>query len=244
MDKIVAFQNEVKERISLNGKDTDLKKAANEWLKESMQKNYVYNFSWMGRPIIQNPMDILAMQEIIWRIKPDLIIETGIAHGGSLIFSASMLELIGEEGEVLGIDIDIREHNKKEIENHPMYKRITMIEGSSISDEVVAKVYSFAKNKKRILIFLDSNHSHTHVLKELQIYSPLVSIDSYIIAFDGFVEDMPEEYVNDRPWGKGDNSQTAALEFISKNDTFIIDKNIEYQILVTCAPNGFLKRIK
>lgn len=244
MDKIVAFQNEVKERISLNGKDTNLKKAAKEWLKESMQKNYVYNFSWMGRPIIQNPMDILAMQEIIWRIKPDLIIETGIAHGGSLIFSASMLELIGEEGEVLGIDIDIREHNKKEIEKHQMYKRITMIEGSSISNEVIEKVYSFAKNKKRILIFLDSNHSHNHVLKELQMYSPLVSIDSYIIAFDGFVEEMPEEYVKDRPWGKGNNAQTATLEFISKNDTFIIDKDIENQILITCAPNGFLKRVK
>jgi cephalosporin hydroxylase len=206
-------------------------------------KKYVYNFSWMGRPIIQTPMDIMAMQELIWEIKPDLIIETGIAHGGSIIFSASMLELIGH-GEVLGIDIDIREHNKIEIEKHPMFKRITMIEGSSISKEVSEQVYAFSKGKKKILVFLDSNHTHEHVIKELELYSPLVSINSYIVAFDGLVEDMPKEFVEDRPWGKGNNPQTAALEFVKKNNSFIIDKNIENQILVTCAPNGFLKRIK
>ncbi|WP_445241053.1 cephalosporin hydroxylase family protein [Microcoleus vaginatus] len=159
----------------------------------------------MGRPIIQFPQDIMAMQEIIWQVKPDLIVETGIAHGGSLIFYASMLELIGE-GQVLGIDVDIRQHNRVEIEQHPMFKRITMIEGSSIDEEIAKQVYDLAKGKSRILLVLDSNHTHDHVLKELELYSPLVTKNSYLVVFDTVVEDMPEDFFPDRPLGKRQQS--------------------------------------
>jgi len=211
-------------------------------LKESFKKQYEYNFTWLGRPIIQYPSDIMAMQEIIWQVKPDLIIETGIAHGGSIIFSASMLEIIGH-GEVLAIDIDIRKHNRIEIENHSMFKRITMIEGSSIDDNVIAEVEKRSKNKNRILVFLDSNHSHKHVLSELNLYSKFVSKDSYIIVFDTFVEDLPDNFVIDRPWNKGNNPKTAVWEFMKNNDDFIIDKVIENKLVITSAYDGFLKKI-
>jgi cephalosporin hydroxylase len=159
---------------------------------------------------------MIAMQEIIWRVKPDLIIETGIAHGGSLIFYASMLELIGEQGQILGLDIDIREHNRIEIEKHKMFKRITMIEGSSIDEEIAQQVYELAKNKQRVLVVLDSNHTHEHVLKELQLYSSLVTKGSYLVVFDTVVEDMPADFFLDRPWGKGNNPKTAVWKFSNK----------------------------
>ena len=184
------------------------------------------------------------MQELIWNVKPDFIIETGIAHGGSLIFSASMLELIGGYGHVLGIDIDIREHNRVEIEKHPMFKRITMIQGSSTDPEIVKKVYAFAKDKKKILVVLDSFHTHDHVLKELELYSPLVSAGSYLVVFDTIIEDMPDDYFPDRPWGKGNNPKTAVWEFLKKNDRFVIDKEIENKLLITVTPDGYLKCVK
>jgi cephalosporin hydroxylase len=198
----------------------------------------------MGRPIIQFPQDILAMQEIIWKVKPDLIIETGIAHGGSLIFYASMLELIGENGQILGIDIDIREHNRVEIEKHSMFKHITMMQGSSIDEEVAQKVYEFAKGKQRVIVVLDSNHTHDHVLKELELYSSLVTNNSYLVVFDTVVEDMPDDFFPDRPWGKGNNPKTAVWEFLKTNDRFQIDKDIEAKLLVTVAPDGYLKCVK
>src|ERR1700761_1823224 len=184
--KILEFIEERKERIRKNGENQALKTATGSFNLESNIAQYSYNFSWMGRPIIQYPQDMIAMQEIIWDVKPDLIIETGIAHGGSLIYYASLLELIGN-GEVLGIDIDIREHNKKEIEKHPMFKRIKMIQSSSIDESTVNKVKKIAEGKKKIIVCLDSNHTHEHVLDELNFYSPFVSIDSYIIVFDTIV---------------------------------------------------------
>ncbi len=223
----------------MNNKD-NLQELTNQWFVESCKYKYSYNFSWMGRPIIQFPQDIMAMQEIIWQVKPDLIVETGIAHGGSLIFYASMLELIGE-GQVLGIDVDIRQHNRVEIEQHPMFKRITMIEGSSIDEEIAKQVYDLAKGKSRILLVLDSNHTHDHVLKELELYSPLVTKDSYLVVFDTVVEDMPEDFFPDRPWGKGNNPKTAVWEFLKTNKRFKVDKNIEAKLLITVAPDGYLK---
>jgi len=184
---------------------------------------------------------MIVLQEIIWQVKPDLIIETGIAHGGSLIFSASMLELLGNNGQVLGIDIDIREHNRVEIEKHPMFKRITMIQGSSIDKSVVQQVYNFAKDKKQVLVALDSNHTHEHVLRELQLYSPLVTKGSYLVVFDTIIEDMPEDFFLDRPWGKGNNPKTAVWDFLKSNDRFEIDKEIENKLLITVAPDGYLK---
>ena len=244
MKQINDFEVEKRVAIENMANDGNLRSLTNRWFIESCKHKYSYNFTWLGRPIIQFPQDVIAMQEIIWQVKPDLIIETGIAHGGSLIFYASMLELLGGNGQVLGIDIDIREHNRVEIEKHPMFKRIKMIEGSSIDDNVAQQVYDFAKNKKQVLVILDSNHTHNHVLKELQLYSPLVAKDSYLVVFDTVIEDMPEDFFSDRPWGKGNNPRTAVWEFLKTNDRFIIDKDIENKLLITVAPDGYLKCVK
>ena len=238
------FEARNKENIGKMGQDERLRESGWNLIVDSLDYEYSYHFKCLGRPIIQYPQDIVAIQEIIWSVKPDLIIETGIAHGGSLIFNASMLELLGGNGQVLGIDIDIREHNRLEIEKHPMFKRITMIEGSSIDDAVVEQVYNFAKGKERILVILDSNHTHKHVLREMELYSPLVKKGSYLVVFDTVVEDMPDELCQDRPWGKGNNPKTAVWEFLKTNDRFEIDKEIENKLLITVAPDGYLKCVK
>ena len=243
MNKKREFELERLERIKSYKNHAKLIKLGKSFLEKSMPLKYSYNFSWLGRPIIQYPQDIIAMQEIIWEVKPDLIIETGIAHGGSLIFYASILELIGN-GKVLGIDIDIREHNRKEIEEHPMYKRISMLEGSSTSEELFKKVEKFCKSQKKILVCLDSNHTHDHVLKELEFYSQFVSINSYLVIFDTLIEDIPNEYSKNRPWGVGNNPKTAVHEFLKNRDDFIIDKQFENKMIITTAPDGFLKRVK
>ena len=221
-----------------------LQQSSKTFMENTIRNKYSYNFSWMGRPIIQYPQDIIAMQEIIWNLNPDLIIETGIAHGGSLIFFASMLELLGGKGKVLGIDIDIREHNRREIETHPMFKHITMIEGSSIDDRVIEQVRKFANGKKRVLVCLDSLHTHDHVLRELEAYTPMVSLGSYCVVFDTIVEDMPDEYSHDRPWGKGNNPKTAVWKFLKGNDRFVIDKEIENKLLISTCPDGYLKCVR
>ncbi len=244
MNQIEQFKRECMRRIRQYGKNKKLLDAARLFVQESTIPKYSYNFTWLGRPIIQYPQDIIAMQEIIWQVKPNLIIETGIAHGGGLIFYASMLELLGGDGQVLGIDIDIREHNRVEIERHPMFKRITMIEGSSIDEDVVQKVRDFAKDKKRVLVALDSMHTHEHVLKELELYSLLVTKGSYLVVFDTIIEDMPDGFFPDRPWGKGNNPKTAVWEFMKNNDRFEIDKEIENKLLITVAPDGYLRCIK
>ena len=244
MSPVEQFRQECLERIKSNGKNDQLISAARTFVRESAPPKYSYNFTWLGRPIIQYPQDMIAVQEIIWQVKPDLIIETGIAHGGSLIFYASMLELLGGDGKVLGIDIDIREHNRVEIEKHPMFKRITMIEGSSVDEKIAEQVHEFAKDKKRIMVVLDSMHTHDHVLKELQLYSPLVTKGSYLVVFDTVIEDMPENFFPDRPWGKGNNPKTAVWEFLKTNNRFEIDKSIENKLLITVAPDGYLKCVR
>jgi len=241
---VTVFKQECQANIAKISGDEKVQKLSREWICESARYKYSYNFSWMGRPIIQYPQDMIAMQEIIWQVKPDLIIETGIAHGGSLIFSASMLELIGGDGRVLGIDIDIREHNRAEIEKHPMFRRITMIEGSSVDENTAAQVFDFAKGKKNILVCLDSMHTHGHVLKELELYSPLVTKGSYLVVFDTVIEDMPDDFFPNRPWGKGNNPKTAVREFLKTNDRFVIDKDIENKLLITVAPEGYLRCVK
>ncbi|MDX8396335.1 MAG: CmcI family methyltransferase, partial [Mariprofundaceae bacterium] len=214
MNEIEKFAHEVDQNITNLGNDSALQDMSTQWLQKAGAHGYTYNFTWMGRPIIQTPQDIMALQELIWSVKPDLIVETGIAHGGSLIFSASMLELIGDDGDVLGVDIDIREHNRVEIEKHSMFKRIRMIQGSSIDESIVKQVFNIAKNKKRVLVILDSNHTHEHVAKELEMYSPLVKLGSYIVVMDTAVEDMPAGSFPNRPWDKGDNPKTAVWEFL------------------------------
>ncbi len=254
------FENEVAENIVRLGDDLTLPLESLAWmLRVGIVGSYTYNFSWLGRPIIQYPQDIVSMQELIWKIKPDLIIETGIAHGGSLIMSASMLAMLDmceaiESGEaidpklskrkVLGIDIDIREHNRQAIDAHPFSTRIEMIQGSSISPEVIEQVKSIAKDYETILICLDSNHTHNHVLAELEAYAPLTSIGSYCVVFDTIVEDMPKDMFPDRPWGPDDNPKTAVWKYLETHPEFEIDKSIQHKLLITVAPDGFLKRVK
>lgn len=238
------FRNEVQSNIDGLKNDHDVQALSRIWLREITRHKYAYNFRWMGRPVIQFPQDMLAMQEIIWDVKPDLVIETGIAHGGSLVYYASLLELIGGDGYVLGIDIDIRQHNRAAIESHPMFRRIELIEGSSVSEEVAETVRGHVKGKKAVLVVLDSNHTHSHVLEELRIYAAHVTRGSYIVVFDTLLEDMPDDLLQDRPWGKGNNPKTAVREFLAGTDVFEIDKNIESKILITVAPDGYLKRVK
>lgn len=238
--KNIDFEKKNNRMIDLMNKDKKLLKLTRDWFNRAFSHEYSYHFSWLGRPIIQFPQDMVAIQEIIWKTKPDLIIETGIAHGGSLIFSASILELIGK-GKVLGIDIDIREHNRKEIERHPLKKRIVMLEGSSLDENILKKVKKLAQNKKHILLFLDSFHTNDHVLQELEMYSPLVKKGGYIVVFDTLIEFMPKGSFYNRPWDKGNNPHTAVKKFLRKNRRFTIDKEIERKLLITSCPDGFLK---
>jgi cephalosporin hydroxylase len=190
------------------------------------------------------PQDILAMQELIWEVQPDLIIECGVAHGGSLAFYASILEILGGDREVLGIDIEIREHNRRALVKHPLFHRIRLLVGSSLDSEIVRCVSEVARKKKKVMVVLDSNHTHTHVLKELQLYSPLVKKGSYLVVFDTLIEHMPEDTYSDRPWGKGNNPKTAVLEFLESNERFEVDRAFENKLMLTTAPSGYLKCIK
>lgn len=253
------FNQEVQESIKGLASDQQLQTLSLDWTRDVARHKWSYNFSWMGRPAIQFPNDAWAMQELIWQVKPDLIIEAGIAHGGSLIYYASLLAMLDmaeavENGgvadphktrrKVLGLDIDIRAHNREAIEQHPMYPWIQMIQGSSISPETVTQVQEIAKGYKRILVSLDSNHTHDHVLAELQAYAPLVSKGSYCAVFDTIVEDMPSKLSSDRPWGPGNNPKTAVWEYLKTHPEFEIDKSIQHKLLITVAPDGYLKRIR
>ena len=243
-DPISNFKNETKKSIRKQALNKDLNKAADTFMLESVKSRYSYNFSWMGRPIIAYPQDMIAMQELIWEIKPDLIIETGVAHGGSIIYYASLLELIGKNGLVVGIDIDIRKHNRKEIEKSSVSKRIVLIEGSSLEDKVIKQVEKIVKKHKTILVCLDSNHTENHVLKELKIYGKYVSKGSYCVVFDTRIEDLSPDMIIDRPWSIGNNPKTAVKKFLKNNNSFIIDKKVDHKLLISVAPDGYLKRVK
>jgi cephalosporin hydroxylase len=253
------FKAECLNEIREQGLDAELKEITNRWIAKAAKHKYSYHFEWLGRPIIQHPQDMVGLQQLFWNVRPDLVIETGIARGGSLIFSASILELIAQCGgnsnaRVLGVDIDIREPNREAIKAHGMSKRIEMIEGSSISKEVADSVRDFAKDYTQILVCLDSNHTQDHVLDELRIYAPLVSKGSYCVVFDTIVEDMPDNVGPNRPWGKSNNPKTAVWEYVRHLQSipsiavdgeplrFVIDKDIENQLLITVAPDGFLRR--
>lgn len=251
------FEQDVINRAKSFAGDDEFRATAAKFVEQSAQLHYMYNFFWLGRPIIQYPQDIVAFQEIVWQVKPDLIIETGIAHGGSLILSASLLAMIdyceaAEQGEtltpgksarkVVGVDIDIRDHNRAAMDAHPLRPMIEMIEGSAIDDNIAAQVATHAKGKQRVLVSLDSNHTHEHVLRELELYAPLVTKDSYCIVFDTLVEDMPAAAYPDRPWGPGDNPKTAVWEYLKTHPEFEIDRHIHDKLQITVAPDGFLKR--
>lgn len=258
MNEVEKFKAEVAQNIKSLGGDKDVQALSRIWTREISPHKYAYNFKWLGRPAIQFPQDQIALQELIWEIRPDLIIETGIAHGGSLAFSASMLALLDmcdaiERGEkldpqishrkVLGIDIDIRAHNRVAIETHPMASRIQMIEGSSIAPEIVERVRAVAANYSCVLVCLDSNHTHDHVLAELEAYAHLTSVGSYCVVFDTLIEDMPADMFPDRPWGPGNNPKTAVWEYLKTHPEFEIDKSIQHKLLITVAPDGYLKRV-
>ena len=246
------------DQVSLQGQDKRLRAATLAWMVASWPHQYSYHFSWLGLPIIQYPPDIVAVQELIWEVKPDLIIETGIARGGSLLLSASILALLElaearEAGtvvdpavprrRVLGIDIDIRAHNRKAIEQHPIADRITMIEGSSVDPTIVNQVRGIAADYERVLVMLDSNHTHDHVLEELEAYAPLVSPGSYCIVFDTIIEDLPVNTFPDRPWGPGDNPKTAVRQFLAAHPEFASDTTIDDKLLISVAPDGYLRRV-
>ncbi|MFH0730468.1 MAG: cephalosporin hydroxylase family protein [Pseudomonadota bacterium] len=269
-DPASEFCLEVESNITRLGQDYSLRQLTLSWMKATNRYKYTYNFSCMGRPIIQCPQDMIEIQELIWRIKPDLIIETGIAHGGSLIMSASMLALIDYSDaiesrkildpritcrRVIGIDIDIREHNRAAIEAHPMSHRIDMIQGSSIAPEIIARVHELARGYERVMVCLDSNHTHEHVLAELEAYAPLTSKGSYCVVFDTLIEDLPEGSFPERPWDKGNNPKTAVWEYLRRLKEegrkasdgtslfYEIDMLIANKLLITVAPDGYLRRI-
>lgn len=258
MNELEKFEQECRVEIAEMEQNTKLLEHSQEWINAANSSKYSYHFSWLGRPIIQYPQDMVAMQELIWSVRPDLIIETGIAHGGSLIFSASMLALLDmcdamEKGtpldprkssrHVLGVDIDIRKHNLEAIKAHPMQSRISMIQGSSIEASTIDQVHSFAKKYSRVMVCLDSNHTHDHVLAELQAYAPLTSVDSYCVVFDTVIEDMPASMFPNRPWGPGNNPKTAVHAFLKDHAEFAIDKSIPAKLQLTVAPDGYLRRV-
>ena len=241
MSEVARFLSEVQDNIEGLRADGTVQQATIDWINAVAPHKYTYNFTWLGRPVIQFPQDLSALQEIIWSTRPDLIIETGIAHGGSLIFHASILHLLGNEGCVLGVDIDIRDHNRAEIETHPLFERIDMIQGSSIEDDIAERVTETASEAGQVMVVLDSNHTHAHVLRELELYAPLVTRDCYLVVCDTLIEDMPDGSFPDRSWGKGDNPRTALNAFLETTDRFEIDTSMDAKLQISVAPGGYLK---
>lgn len=252
------FRNESAGEINAQASDAEFINATRAWMNRSLECKYSYHFEWLGRPVIQYPQDLVAMQELIWAVRPDLIVETGIAHGGSLIFSASMLALLDitdaimakrtieprtSSRKVIGIDIEMRPHNRAALEAHPMISRIEIIESSSLATQTVERVHSLASHYERVLICLDSNHTHEHVLAELEAYAPLTSVGSYCVVFDTIIEDMPAELSAHRPWGPGCNAKTAVCEYLQTHPEFESDRSIQDKLMITAAPGGYLRRL-
>jgi cephalosporin hydroxylase len=216
------------------------------WLKVGWDQKYPYTFSWLGRPIIQIPEDILRAQEVIYRVKPDVIIETGVAHGGSLIFYASLCKAMGQ-GRVIGIDIEIRPHNRTAIEAHELFSHITLIEGSSTDPVIVQQVRSLVKSGETVLVFLDSNHTKRHVLAELEAYHNLITPGSYIVATDGSMRDL-FDVPRGKPEWAWDNPAAAAAEFIQAHPEFVIEQpawpfnESELSDNITHWPGAWLRR--
>jgi cephalosporin hydroxylase len=241
MDPVARFAREVRRNIRQMATDARLRGLSLQWMSRSADYKYTYNFRWMGRPVIQFPQDLIALQEIIWTYQPEAIIETGVAHGGSLVFHASMLELLGGDGIAVGVDIDVRPHNRAALEAHRMFRRIRLVEGSSTDRKTVLRVRQLLRGRRRALVILDSNHTHAHVLRELELYSPLVRAGGHLVVLATVVEDLPSGSFAGRPWDKGNNPRTAVDEFLKQNSRFVVDSEIEDKLLISVAPGGYLK---
>jgi len=239
-----AFERAKAEQIEALGRRADLTELSNRWIEEVSRLKYSYHFTWLGLPVIQFPQDVVAMQELVWRVKPDLVVETGVARGGSLVLYASLLELIGGPGRVLGVDIEIRPHNRAAIEGHPMAGRIELLEGSSTDPAVVERVAAAAGAAARVLVVLDSMHTHEHVLAELRAYAPLVTAGSYCVVFDTIIEDLPADYFPDRPWGPGNSPRSAVDAFLAEDDRFRRDASLDAKLQITVGRGGWLERVK
>lgn len=244
MSDIEDFERECRDNAARMAADVDLRTTAAELVIRSASYKYTYNFRWLGLPVIQFPQDLVALQEIVWAVRPELIIETGVARGGSLVFYASLLQLLGGDRSVVGIESDLRSHNRSALEAHPMFPRITIVDGSSIDPAVVARVAQLAARPGPVMVILDANHTHAHVLAELEAYAPLVTPGSYLVVLDTIVEAMPDSMFADRPWGQGDNPWTAVHAFLANTDRFVVDTELENRLLISVAPRGYLKCVK
>lgn len=267
-DPAAQFQREKAARIAAYPADPEFGRLSAAWTQAAFERRYMYNWEWMGRPVIQLPADMLALGEAIWSSRPDLVIETGVAHGGSVVHSAAMLALIdlaeaAERGEtldpaaprrrVVAVDIDIRPHNRAALESHPLASRITLIEGSSLDPDVIAQVRALARGR-RAMVCLDSNHTHDHVLGELRAYAPLTARGAHCVVFDTIIEDLPRDFFADRPWNPGDSPRTAIAAFLEEcaRDGAVgadgaplkltLDAAIDAKLMLTAAPGGFLRR--
>jgi cephalosporin hydroxylase len=241
IDDRAEFEAHKRQRASEMDADAAMRDQARDFLVAADRHDWAYQWTWLGLPVIQLPTDIVAMQEVIWNAAPDLIIETGVARGGSLILSASILQLLGS-GHVLGIDIDIREHNRKAIESHPLADRITLLQGSSVDDSVVHDATRHAEGAERVMVVLDSNHTHEHVLAELRAYAPLVSVGQYLVVCDTVVEDLPPQDHRPRHWGPGDSPATALDQFLAEHAGFERDAAIHEKLLISSSPGGYVRR--
>jgi cephalosporin hydroxylase len=241
MDDRETFRAEAAASALRLGEDADLQSLALDLIARSDRHHWSYQWTWLGVPIIQMPPDIVATQEIVWKTRPQLIIETGVARGGSLIFYASILELLGE-GHVIGIDIDIRAHNRESIENHPLSKRIELIESDALSPSLHDLLKEKVTQGQRVMVILDSHHTHEHVKRELELFADYVTPGQYLIVADTVVEYIPEQSHRPREWGVGNNPATALKEFMNSDTRFKLDDATNAKLLLTSSPGGYLVR--
>lgn len=227
------------------GKDKEVFDDSTRFMLKLDRYDYSYLWTWMGVPIIQMPADILATQEVIWATKPDIIIETGVARGGSVLFMASLLELLGK-GQVIGVDIDIRAHNRDTIEKHPMSRRVTLIEGGSTSPDTLAAVRKLIPEGARVMVILDSDHSRDHVLDECRAYAPLVTEGCYMVVADtmiGHVDESDAPRKRSKLWFKGNEPLTALRMFLEEDSSFEVDEVLNGKLVISSSPGGYVRKI-
>ena len=252
MENYRSFKDKCSAEIINQGNNMLQSTLTQKWFEMANSSNYSYHFESFGRPIIQYPQDIVCVQELIYECKPDLIIETGIAHGGSIINSAAMLTLLDifegkdprtSHRKVVAIDVDIRKHNREALASHPLNFKYELIEGSSIDSEIIKEVEQHALGNEKVMVMLDSMHTEDHVLSELNAYSKYVNVGSYIIVFDTIIERLPENTHPNRPWNVGNNPQTAIDKWLPENQNFESNIEIDNKLLISVAPNGYIKRV-